>query len=308
MVPIRPAALALVALAAGCHGPAYSPYGSTYGSPYGQPYGTPYMQPYGGQPIQTMTPGPTYVPNGSIPGSTVPGTTIPGSMLGPTPDPNNRPSTFGAPSTGLQPIAEPNNGAPPFNGNYNPAPGAGNVPVPNPLGPSAFVPPIQRAPIASANADFGTLQPAGQTNLEQVGGAAPWSKGVPASGGENPFAPAVSDDGSQAELKKVILPELADVSPFAYDASGHKWLRGVASFDPQDRMWNLVYSDVPDQEDPLVGNVTLANHEALGGLKDGDIVLVEGELSDSSRDSRGQPTYVIRKLTAQGQSAFASQP
>jgi len=249
------------------------------------------MQPYG-QPIQTMTPGPSYVPNG-------------GNMLQPTPDRTFQPNTIPGASSGLSPVAEPGGGAAPaFNGgqpNYNPAPGGG-VPVPIPRDSVQFQPPIQRPLL-------------GETSIP----AAPMAEFQPVGGTSNPFAgrerPAadplfdapISESTVPNRAFKPVVPIADGTAPFAYDAENYKWLRGIVSYEKQDRHWSLVYSDAPDAGDELSGCVTIANQPELMGVGDGEIILVTGEFSGTDTDPRGKPIYVVREITRHGKANLVSE-
>lgn len=305
MVSLRWSVLALLALPMGCHGPGYNPYG--YSSPYGTYGGQPYMQPYG-TPVQTLTPGPSYVPGTYPPGSIPPGgSTIPGGGLSPTPDPyRGTPAPAGgtfAPSGGstrLEPVGEPNGGAAPM---YSPPAGGGNINVPFPSEPSAsFQPPVQRNMVAEA--PFSAPAPA----------AAPMPLG--ADLGDNPFAgrplkpispvsPAaaaavaeemLNESTQPIKLEKPVIPVSGEVRPFAYDAEGYKWMRGIISYEKSSKCWSLVYSDAPDATDEFAGCVTIADHPDLVSLKDGDVVSISGEFAGAQADYRGKPVYIIDKV------------
>ena len=299
-------AVVLVALVlTGCQGPGYSPYSGGYSSPYGG-YGQPYMQPYG-QPIQTMTPGPSYVPGGAYPpGSTVPGGYAPGGYapagaspgLQPSPDGTFRPG----PTSGLSPVPEPTSSAPA----YNPPPDmGGDRSVPLPRDSVNFQPPVQLDPLGGA--PFRPIAPvtpvAGAEGLQPVSGAgtSPWARET------NPaFQPAMGDNGEPIKANKPIVPIGEGTAPFAYDAKSYRWLRGIVSYEKRDGHWSLVYSDSPDETDELSGCVTIADQAQLRGVNDGEIILVTGELSPTDTDPRGKPIFVVRELTRHGKAEFAS--
>ena len=89
-----------------------------------------------------------------------------------------------------------------------------------------------------------------------------------------------------------------DRSPYDRDPNGYRWLRGIVDYDPQDKVWILFYSQVPQPNDPFNGQITLADHPKLTGLRDEQVVLVEGGIDTENLDPRtGFPKYRIAKLT-----------
>ena len=308
MARVHWAILTVLAIPMGCQGPGYSPYG--YSSPYGYPaggggYGQPYMQPYG-QPIQTMTPGPSYVPNG-------------GSMQ-PVPDGGAtfRSNTIPGPSGGLTPVPEPGGGAAPLGGGappYNPPPNGG-------LGPGPMSPMV---PIPRDSVQFQQpilREPPGGTIPLGPGPGSPFAEVQPAGAGSNPcaarerppavaadplFEPAPAEGTVPGRALKPIIPSADGTTPFAYDSQNYKWLRGVVSYEKTDRHWSLVYSDAPDDADELSGCVTIGDQPELMGIGDGEIILVTGEFSGTDTDPRGKPIYVVKEITRHGKASLVSE-
>lgn len=80
-------------------------------------------------------------------------------------------------------------------------------------------------------------------------------------------------------------------SPYDYEPTGLRWLRGKVDYDRQDGAWHLIYDLTPDPGDPYGGSITLVPDERLEGLREDDVVLVEGSVDDSVVDRLGKPRY-----------------
>jgi hypothetical protein len=83
---------------------------------------------------------------------------------------------------------------------------------------------------------------------------------------------------------------------YAHDPE-YQWVQGVISYDKPTRTWSIIYDDNPGPDDPLGGDVTLADESSLGALRTGDTVRVYGELDEKAQDSRGKPLYNVTKFT-----------
>jgi len=85
-------------------------------------------------------------------------------------------------------------------------------------------------------------------------------------------------------------------NPYAYDRNNHRWLRGVVDYDEQDKSWHLIYDLTPDSQDEYGGDITLIGDIRLDFIQNDDVVLVEGRIDSSVRDSFGKPCYRIKKI------------
>jgi hypothetical protein len=261
------AACATLLLSAGCYGPMYSqPYG--YPTYPGQPAGTPYY------------PGGTVAPGGTIlgPGSGTP--TFDGSGAGS--------------SGGNAPL-------------YNSGSGAGgtdtsNRPVPNYDDPRSGGPyytnpnSTSGQPGSTARDRLGNvpgdLEPhpaaGGNTGSSPTGG---FDAGNPGDAFEKPIDTNANPISLSREVTSAATPR------YGYDSTGHAWLQGVVSFDPQDRTWGIVYSVNPDAQDPFAGYLTLAHDPRLSTLHDGDVVRLDGQVDPVARDHFGRATYLVSRIT-----------
>jgi hypothetical protein len=88
-------------------------------------------------------------------------------------------------------------------------------------------------------------------------------------------------------------------SSFAH-APDYTWLSGEVEYSRIGKGWRLRYASV-DEEDPYGGSVTLTEHTLLHGLKDGQIVRVQGRLSSSTAKGTAPP-YLIDSLQPIGPS------
>ncbi len=85
-------------------------------------------------------------------------------------------------------------------------------------------------------------------------------------------------------------------NPYAYDRNNHSWLRGVVDYDEQDKSWHLIYDLTPDSQDEYGGDITLIDDTRLDFIQNDDVVLVEGRIDSSIRDSFGKPCYRVKKI------------
>ncbi|MFG0331948.1 MAG: hypothetical protein ACF8TS_01175, partial [Maioricimonas sp. JB049] len=100
--------------------------------------------------------------------------------------------------------------------------------------------------------------------------------------------------------------QLPDPLPFAYDATNYRWLRGTVSYDEEDRSWSIVYSIDPERDDPYAGAVTLVTTPNLQGLRDGEVVTVQGQLDPVVRDRFGKSAYLVSQVVRDDISQVAS--
>ncbi|WP_299462219.1 hypothetical protein [uncultured Gimesia sp.] len=84
-------------------------------------------------------------------------------------------------------------------------------------------------------------------------------------------------------------------SPFNYDKQQYRWLRGIVEFDEQEKSWNITYNATPDKADKFGGNIVLIDQGKLTRFKNGDVVLIDGQIDGSQQDKMGKPCYRITK-------------
>ncbi|WP_166829592.1 hypothetical protein [Thalassoroseus pseudoceratinae] len=102
---------------------------------------------------------------------------------------------------------------------------------------------------------------------------------------------------STARASGVVPAGNTELSPYDRDPNGYSWLRGIVDYDPQDNVWIIFYSQVPQANDPFNGQITLADHPKLTGLQDGEVVFVEGGIDNTNLDPRtGFPKYRISRI------------
>jgi hypothetical protein len=283
----------LLAFSSGCH----SPYG--YQSPY--PYG---QQPvYPGGPGYVIPPGQPYVPGGSTPGSGGP-TLIPPSGSGTnTYDNGGNGSGSGSPANTGGGIKF--DDAPPFNPNPGSTPPAGdsgsNRVVPDPLedlnnnsGPAASQPKL--SPTSSQREQ---LESPFRQESNRNGASPPEQLPTESDPFEVPDKVSSIGEPARTAIQKVNLEVPQRLNPYGRDTehANPSWLRGVVNFDPQEKTWQIIYSNKPDSRDRNGGSLTLADHPDLAQCRDGDVVLVEGAIDAGQTDTRGKPVYALDKVT-----------
>ncbi|MGE0374072.1 MAG: hypothetical protein AB7I48_01045 [Planctomycetaceae bacterium] len=267
----RLASLASIGLCLSSGAGCYSPY--QYSSPYGSPYG------YPGAPVQTLTPGGTYAPG--MPQGTY-GTPAPsGSFSQPTPSGN---STYqpGSSQSGSQ-FYE-NSSAPPYNG-------SGGVPTYPDAGEVKFQQ-SKPKPIAE---DPGLFE---QGSLDGVGASIANVAKVTVDNAEFLEPVRVEPQEPQPTLADAALAVPGSPSPYAHDAEGYRWLRGLARRNEATGVWSLVYSNVQIDADPFHGWLTLAPDPRLAELQPDRAYLISGELDQTQTDTAGKPLYRIQSVTA----------
>jgi len=239
------------------------PYSPYSNGYYGPAYGTPN---YGGPGY--MTPSPTYVPQNSAPMLNSPSSPTlinPGTTTNPPGKLNLYPDNTGG-------------DAPP----YRPTPLDNPVPQPrdNPFGGGA---PPGAAMIQPPGAFItARVQPAGLKT-------------------DDPFVtPARLTADASAQPMPTTSP---DVSPYAFDAEGYGWLKGIVDYDGETKTWAVIYSLTPEPNDRFGGSFTLAPSEQLGTLHHGDLVSIVGQPHPRLKDGRGFPLYQIAKLSILGSPA-----
>ncbi len=270
------ASIGLVLLcAAGC----YRPYVSPYGSPYGAP----------GPPVQTLTPGGTYAPGGTYQPTFPQGS----SSSSPTPADQYQPpnSTFDqSGSNSNAPFYKPSSSSPPpYSG------GGGGVPTYPDAGEEAQFQQGNAKPIAEE--DF-QLQEQGA--LEGAGASTSNVAKVTVDNAQflEPIrsVPQVRDPRTFSTVEVVTEP--GSQSPYAHDAEGFRWLRGMAHLDESTGTWSLIYSTLDPHEDRFQGRLTLADDPKLAHLESDAAYLVSGQLDESQTDAAGKPAYRVQSITA----------
>jgi hypothetical protein len=123
------------------------------------------------------------------------------------------------------------------------------------------------------------------------------SEGNPFPGDAPPTESAAEPEGARPmfEFQTNKVPA-TDQQTFAHGPD-YEWLQGVVSFEPQDGVWSIIYSDDPSSDDQLAGHVSFAPSPYLDQLQEGDVVKVEGQVDSLVRDSLGKPVYLISTLT-----------
>ncbi|WP_437185885.1 hypothetical protein SH668x_003008 [Planctomicrobium sp. SH668] len=106
----------------------------------------------------------------------------------------------------------------------------------------------------------------------------------------NPFeTPAPAEPSWDVETNKVVSDQ---ESTFGND--GHfQWLRGIVSKDPIEGTWSITYNDKPSEDDRWGGHFSLAENSQLYSLKDGDTVVIHGQVDNVVKDQFGKPVYQI---------------
>jgi hypothetical protein len=105
------------------------------------------------------------------------------------------------------------------------------------------------------------------------------------------------DDREPRRLQQKSLP-----SPFKKDPYGYRWLRGIVTRDPKSGLWRITYAREPLDDDPYQGIMTLAADdslpadESLDKLKNGDVILVEGDIDDGQLDRFKKPIYLVSHM------------
>jgi len=86
-------------------------------------------------------------------------------------------------------------------------------------------------------------------------------------------------------------------SPYDHDARGYRWLRGKLDYDALSQTWSIIYSLNPGRDDRYGGSFTLGSHPDFRRFASGDVVLIEGQVDDATRNpSNGKPVYRPSKL------------
>lgn len=293
-------------------------------------YYSPPMQTYQGPvaPIQTLTPGPAYVPGQTPAGGLQPIPSNGNSLGSPSNQPfydsgspsNPTPSTFDNTPSNSQPPYNPgqsndnNNFVPDYldsgqgfdpGGDFQPpdiSPNNGVEQFKVPTGePQAMISPTRVEPLGSGPV---TVTPVDSPVFE-----IPTIEDVPAIETSNlpPFDLTIPQQTASVSNEPISQIGYSESQPASRpeppaNAYGHEegafgWLRGVVNKDPADGSWTITYNVNPDLFDDFAGHFTLANNPRLEGLADGDVVLIEGEVSPIENDRFGKPVYEIRSIS-----------
>lgn len=84
------------------------------------------------------------------------------------------------------------------------------------------------------------------------------------------------------------------LSPYDYDQKLYTWLRGRLDYDETTKTWQLMYS--LNAGDKYGGVLTLNDDPRLKKLRSGDVVLVEGKIDETKKDSLNKPRYLVQDL------------
>ena len=286
-----------------------------------------YYQPpaYPPMPVQTLTPGPAYVPGtfapGTIaPGGVAPGTVLPGGSAPLEPQPYTQPPSTFDPQPGGGGTTDP----------YFPGGTPQNTPVPNYSDPNYQTPnyndpsddfpsPIQgdlNEAKAPGNATSSLLQPVDtpqfeavpQTTMQDPAVESALAVGNPGSAAiaQTEFATdgfatdgfatdGFAGDGMTTQPSTSSQPATTP-SPYDFDADGYTWLRGLLSYDTADDVWTITFDVTPDSWDTYAGHLTL-DGAVPQDIRDGEIVLVEGAVDAGRVDRFGKPVYRAATIT-----------
>lgn len=287
-------------------------------------YYAPPMQTYQGPvaPIQTLTPGPSYVPGQAAPGGLQPipanpslGTGSSEPFYGGSGASNNSPqSTFDTPEK--NPV-------------YNPATGAGSNGVPNYPDPTDDLGDFLQPDIRSNDNNGNPVEqfkvpgddPQAMLNDPAITPTpfAPVAEATPMADEQTPLdepfdlsllTPTSEPTDASAEIEAMSLdpieqtaftvdPESAsDASRYGHEAGTYAWLRGVVQLDPEDGQWTITYDVSPNEFDEFAGHLTLATDERLKNFRNNDFVLIEGRVNTAKTDRFGKPCYEISNVAA----------
>lgn len=282
-------------------------------------YYAPPMQTYQGPvaPIQTLTPGPSYVPGQVAPGGLQP---IPADQsLG---SGSSQPF-YGSGSNGSSTTPQPtfdNSGDP---GVYNPQPnnGGGSNAVPNYNDPvdDFLTPEISPGSGTIDEFKIPTTEPSAMLDQRSVPEPFPgvqtpepvspvdlaiepvptFEEPAPMNLEPTAAAPMPTLSNEQPIAQTSYIPETVGetrLDPYAYEEGTYAWLRGVVRKDPEDGKWTITYDVTPEQFDEFAGHITLADDERLNNVSDNDVILVEGRVSSAQQDRFGKPLYEITEL------------
>jgi hypothetical protein len=290
----------------GCWTPA--PYGyTTYPGYYGPPPNQGFVAPPGGT---IVSPGVTYPPAPVLgPPSAPPGTSGWAPAPGPTPAPTMTPTPMGPPpsSGSLAPLPGApqsfNNGPSTFSEPQvgtsrrvpdNPVPPPTD-PVPRPsTGPSAGPPPSDMSPFGAEGKDSfdkGTQMeiPKRADGPQSVASREPEPFETPLDHGGKVDTGVVAVAAKTVDAKTRVEPP----NRFDYDRASYSYLRGVVDFNPRNKTWHIVYSPNPDRKDKYGGAFELIDSPKLRGLRDGDVVFIQGRVHPQLVDSHGKPKYEV---------------
>jgi hypothetical protein len=249
-------------------------------------------------PQQPGSPGPYYGPGGpySSPMNGSP-TYVPGNspgVGGPTPiyTPANPPGG----STGTYESPSGSNGNTP---GFNPESPAGGKTVPLPGDDPSFDRNTQRPQLTPTSSTSSSVMEAEELPIAQVESRripqSSYDSSEPQSDEEVEFqTPSVRQasrlEGSDGEVQFADAPARARAIPFGHHPQ-FKWVQGTVDFDDVSNTWSIMYDDHPKATDQLGGDLTLADHPKLGGLRAGDVVRFEGAIDDQVEDARGKPVF-----------------
>ncbi len=90
-------------------------------------------------------------------------------------------------------------------------------------------------------------------------------------------------------------PAASRPNPYNYDRKGYTWLRGVLSFDEQDKAWFITYNPEPDERDLYGGRLTFLNSAELMDPLANDVVYVEGQIANNQTDRFGKPMFRVTR-------------
>jgi hypothetical protein len=177
---------------------------------------------------------------------------------------------------------------------YRPVPVARTQPPPQPIAMYAPIPPKPPTEWQPVEQQPAPVQPVGYESPAQPQP----TETVAQPPVEQPVVKAPSHRGEEQPQRK----SYADISahPSFAHAPDYSWLSGEVEYSRISKGWRLRYATV-DEEDAYGGSVTLAEHPLLHSLKDGEVVRVQGRLSNPATKSAAPP-YLIDSLQPVGSS------
>ena len=276
-----------------------------------------YYQPaYPPMPVQTLQPGQPYVPGQGYNGGFVaPGGAVQPGGLQPIPSNGAPPPTYdngggtsgGGTSSGspyYEDNGQPYNPSVPDSGYQDPntygnpsddflSPDMNDLnEASNPKQPVGLTPAAGEINLAAAPQEFDVPQPFDATPADLTTPMKDAAVQPAAATADDPFA----INQMSHETPATGTTRAGSVEPYAFDADGYTWLRGIISFDHTEQVWSITYDTTPDTWDSYAGHLTLVG-AIPQDIRDNEVVLVEGAVDAATHDRLGKPVYRVAKVT-----------
>ncbi len=136
------------------------------------------------------------------------------------------------------------------------------------------------------------LEPPPALNTE-ISALPPGTPAPPATSGNVAVSPVLAQ--STAAPARTALPDQTLMPDFGH-AEDYSWLAGKLQYSRFNKSWRLRFASV-DEEDRYGGSVTIVDDLRLAGLKDGQMVRVEGQLVNPEA-KRSAPPYEVNSIQA----------